>query len=137
MVIDHLGIAVASIPEAIQNWKQLFGYKQYTEIVTNLLQKVNVVFLSKENSIPVKLIEPIDETSPIYLFAKRGGGLHHICFKCNDLNKSIEDIKEGGGRVIVKPQPGEAFNNNLISFILAPGNLNIELIDTTEKAKIL
>lgn len=132
MVIDHLGIVVRSIKEGIIQWQRLFGYKQGSNVVTNTRQQVKVVFLSKPDSILVKLIEPTDEGSPIAAFARRGGGLHHLCFRCDDLGAQIPQLKEGGARLMVAPEPGEAFKNHNIAFLLA-ANLNIELIDTIEK----
>ena len=81
MIIDHLGIVVKSIEEGISYWEKVFGYKQMTEIVINTRQKVKVVFLTKENSLLIKLIEPTDETSPVYRIARKGGGLHHLAFQ--------------------------------------------------------
>lgn len=137
MVIDHLGVVVKSIDDGINQWKTLFGYKQMTDMVENSLQKVKVVFMNKENSLPVKLIEPTDESSPIYAFAMRGGGVHHICFKADNLNQAISDLNQHPSlvKVLVKPQPGEAFDNENIAFALAKNNLNIELIDTHKRAK--
>ena len=134
MIIDHIGIVVKSLDEGIENWKTLFGYDQMTEVVTNSRQKVKVVFLEKEGSMPVKLIEPSDNTSPIYVFARRGGGLNHLCFKCRDLDKSLAELAAKGAKVLVPPQPGEAFENKKISFVYANQGLNIELIDTEKRA---
>ena len=85
----------------------------------------------------VKLIEPVDETSAVYNFAMKGGGLHHLCFKCNDMNKEIQRLNEMGLRTLTQPQPGEAFGNENIAFIYAKHGLNIELIDTDLRAKRL
>ncbi len=137
MNIDHIGIAVKSIEKGIEHWERIFGYKQMTDIVVNTRQKVKVVFLSKENSLMVKLIEPSDETSPIYAFSQKGGGLHHLCFKCDNIDKEIEHFKDLGLRIITQPQPGEAFDNERIAFVFAQQGLNIELIDTDKKANIL
>ncbi|MCK7528659.1 MAG: VOC family protein [Ignavibacteriales bacterium] len=81
MVVDHLGIVVKSIEQGIEYWEKVFGYKQMTEIVINTRQKVKGGFLTKENSLLIKLIEPTDETSPIYKVAMKGGGLHHLGFQ--------------------------------------------------------
>ena len=134
MLIDHIGIAVRSIEDGIEQWVTFFGYSQATEVVLNTRQMVYVVFMEKENSLTIKLISPSDEKSPIYAFAKRGGGLHHICFKCDHLGNTIEDLKSHGSRLIAAPEPGEAFDNNLIAFMFAKNGLNVELIDTTHKA---
>jgi len=135
VTIDHIGIAVKSLEVGIQHWNKVFGYEQMTEIVTNTRQKVRVVFLTKNNSLTVKLIEPTDNTSPIYAFAQRGGGLHHLCFKCDDVEEKIIELKESGLRVLAEPQPGEAFDNEKIAFIYANHGLNIELIDTDKRAE--
>ena len=132
MVIDHLGIVVRSLEEGMQQWERLFGYKRSSIIVTNTRQKVKVVFLSKPNSVTIKLVEPSEPDSPVSGFARKGGGLHHLCFKCDDLKSAIPLLKEEGARLMVPPEPGEAFKNHDIAFFLA-GSLNIELIDTLEK----
>ena len=133
MVIDHIGIVVPSLEQGIHQWEQLFGYRKNSEIVSNSRQRVRVVFLSKQESITIKLIEPSEPESPVAVFARRGGGLHHLCFRCDDIKVQIPLLKEKGARFIVAPQPGEAFGNRDIAFFLAPNNLNVELIDTTEK----
>jgi methylmalonyl-CoA/ethylmalonyl-CoA epimerase len=133
MVIDHIGIVVASLEQAIQQWEELFGYRRNSEIVLNSRQKVRVVFLAKQESLTIKLVEPSDPDSPVATFARRGGGLHHLCFRCDDMKVQIPLLKGKGARFIVPPQPGEAFGNRDIAFFLAKNNLNVELIDTTHK----
>lgn len=137
MVIDHIGIVVKDITKGIDHWIKVFGYTQKTEVVVNSRQKVKVTFMKKGNSLTIKLIEPIDETSPIYSFARKGGGLHHLCFKCEDINSQLEDFSQKGLRVLTPPQPGEAFENENIAFIFARQGLSIELIDTDKKAAII
>lgn len=133
MVIDHIGIVVRSLEDGIQQWESLFGYRRNSDIVTNTRQKVRVVFLAKRDSLPVKLVEPADESSPIFAFARRGGGLHHLCFRCQDLQVQIPILEAQDAKFLVPPQPGEAFKNNDIAFFLTRNNLNVELIDTEEK----
>lgn len=133
MVIDHIGIVVGSLEQAIRQWEELFGYRKNSDIVVNTRQKVRVVFLAKEGSLTVKLVEPSDASSPIAAYARRGAaGIHHICFRCDNLELQVPILKNKGARLIVPPEPGEAFNNHRIAFFLA-GSLNVELIDTLEK----
>jgi len=133
MIIDHIGIVVRSLEEGIQQWEELFGYRKNSAIVVNTRQKVKVVFLAKKGSLPVKLVEPSEPASPAFLFARRGGGLHHLCFKCGNLKSEIPLLEQKGAKFIVPPEPGEAFNNKDIAFFLVNNCLNIELIDTDEK----
>ena len=134
MIIDHVGIAVRSLDPAIRQWETLFGYRRVTDPVVNTRQKVRVVFLHKEGSVGVKLIEPTDETSPIFALAERGGGLHHLCFKCGSLSEEMERMRALGLRIIAAPQPGEAFENEDIAFVYAGQGLNIELVATDKRA---
>ena len=133
MTIDHIGVVVRSLEEGINQWQELFGYKKNSDIVTNTRQKVRVVFLSKKGSLPVKLVEPTEQTSPVFVFARRGGGFHHLCFKCENMKTQIPILEGKGVRILVPPEPGEAFNNKDIAFFLVNNSLNVELIDTDEK----
>jgi methylmalonyl-CoA/ethylmalonyl-CoA epimerase len=108
-----------------------------TKIVENSLQKVKVAFLCKEDSVTIKLIEPLESNQSLCNFVNRGGGFHHLCFKCSDIDKKIDELTGKGLIKLVSPQPGEAFNNHNIAFLLAKYGLNIELIDTDEKAGML
>lgn len=137
MKIDHICFAVRDLNEGIAYWSDIFGYKQMTEIVENTRQKVKVTFMRKNDSITVKLIEPLNDNQSLLNFVHNGGGFHHICFKCSDLEKKIDELKGKGLKLLVPPQPGEAFNNNNIAFLLARFGISIELIDTDEKSGLL
>lgn len=137
MVIDHICFAVKELQPAADYWCRVFDYHQKTRIITNTRQKVKVVFISKPGSLTIKLIEPLETNRSLIEFVSRGGGFHHICFKCSDMGATISDLKTRGLIMLVPPQPGEAFNNHDIAFLLTRNGLNIELIDTDEKAGIL
>ena len=137
MKIDHICFAVRNLYDGITYWDQVFGYKQMTKIVENSLQKVKVTFLSKDDSLTIKLIEPLESNQSLVNFVNRGGGFHHLCFKCSDIDAKMDELTGEGLLTLVPPQPGEAFNNHNIAFLLAKYGLNIELIDTDEKAGML
>jgi len=137
MKIDHICFAVKNIQDGISYWDRVFGYKQMTKVVENSIQQVKVVFLCKVDSILIKLIEPVESNKSLLNFVNRGGGFHHLCFKCSDIGTKIDELKKEGLLTLVPPQPGEAFNNHNIAFLLAKYSLNIELIDTDEKAGML
>jgi methylmalonyl-CoA/ethylmalonyl-CoA epimerase len=134
MKLDHICFAVKNIEEGISYWERVFGYRQMTDIVINTLQKVKVVFLSKEESLLIKLIEPLLDNQSLINFVNRGGGFHHICFKVDEITETLKELNAKGLLTLVPPQPGEAFNNNDIAFLLAKYGINVEIIDTDEKA---
>jgi methylmalonyl-CoA/ethylmalonyl-CoA epimerase len=137
MIIDHVGIAVRSIEQAVEQWRTVFGYQPLTDVVTNHAQQVRVIFLHKVGSLQVKLIEPTDASSPVYALAQRGGGLHHLCFRCESLDAEVARLKAAGLRVLAEPQPGEAFEGEGIAFLYAGNGLNVELIDTDKRASMV
>jgi methylmalonyl-CoA/ethylmalonyl-CoA epimerase len=137
MVVDHICFAVRNLNDGIAYWENIFGYRQLTEIIENSRQKVKVVFLAKHYSVTIKLIEPFVNNQALLSFVKKGGGFHHLCFKCNNIDQEMKTLTEKGLLTLVPPQSGEAFNNHKIAFMLARYGINIEIIDTDEKAGIL
>jgi len=137
MQLDHVCIAVRSIDAAVARLAPLLCYTPRTERVTNTRQKVNVVCLSKQGSIDLKLIEPSSSDSPLWTSLRKGEGLHHLCFKADDTAKKLEELASLGLRVLSPPAPGEAFDDNLIAFGYAGCGLNIELIDTDDRRGVL
>jgi methylmalonyl-CoA/ethylmalonyl-CoA epimerase len=131
--MDHIAVAVRSVDAAADRLCGLLGYARTTEKVTNTRQRVNVLFLGKDGSLSIKLIEPSDDGSPLWDFVKKGGGLHHVCFRVPDVAESCAELSAAGARVIAPPQPGEAFDDQLIAFLYLGLGLNIEVIDTDRR----
>ena len=130
MTLDHVAVAVRSIEAAAAKLTALLGYARRTTVVTNTRQQVNVLFLSREGSIDLKLIEPSGEGSPLWETVRKGGGLHHLAFKVEDVEAAAASLAGRGVRILAPPQPGEAFDDHLIAFCYVGFGLNIELIDT-------
>jgi methylmalonyl-CoA/ethylmalonyl-CoA epimerase len=137
MVLDHIGIVVRSIAESLERWTSVFGYRQHTLVVTNTRQRVRVVFLAKPGSLSLKLLEPVDSTSTIYAVSRRGGGLHHLCFRCPSVDAEVTRLRAAGLRILEPPQPGEAFDNRQIAFVYAGDGVNLEVIDTDARSAVL
>jgi 4-hydroxyphenylpyruvate dioxygenase-like putative hemolysin len=109
MIIDHICFAVKYLHERILYWHDIFGYKQMTGIVTNTRQKVKVTFLSKKDSITIKLIEPLVSNVAQFNFVNNGGGFHHFCFKCADVDKELIKLNSKGLLTLIPPQNGRGF----------------------------
>ena len=81
--IEHLGIAVKSLDEAIPYYEQVLGFKCYAiEEVAD--QKVKTAFF-KVGQTKIELLEPTSEDSAVAKFIeKRGEGIHHLAFAVED-----------------------------------------------------
>lgn len=130
MHVDHIALAVRSVEAAAETLGSVFGYRPATAKVTNTRQRVNVMFLEKEGSIDLKLIEPADADSPLWAAIRKGGGLHHIAMRVPDTVQACADWAAAGVRVLAPPAPGEAFDDHLIAFCYVGLGLNVELVDT-------
>src|SRR5690606_38904006 len=94
MILDHVAIAVRNVEEAADKLCATLKYTRRTEKVTNTRQRVNVLFLCKEGSLDLKLIEPSDDDSPLWPFVRKGGGIHHLCFRVPDVDAACETMRE-------------------------------------------
>ena len=91
--IEHIGIAVKSIEEALPFYENVLGFHCYAvEDVKD--QKVKTAFL-KVGETKIELLEPTSEDSPISKFLeKRGQGIHHIAYAVqNGVASALEDCK--------------------------------------------
>jgi methylmalonyl-CoA/ethylmalonyl-CoA epimerase len=90
--IEHIGIAVKNINEAIKFYEEVFGLKCYAiEEVKD--QKVKTAFFMVGQT-KIELLESTSPNSPISKFIdKKGEGIHHISFAVNGLQKSLDEIK--------------------------------------------
>ena len=104
--IEHLGIAVKNLEEAIPYYESILGLKCYNiEEVTD--QKVKTAFFKVGNT-KIELLEPTSEESTIAKFIeKRGEGFHHIAFAVDNVANSIKEVEEKGIQLIDKtPRKG-------------------------------
>lgn len=105
--IEHLGIAVKSIEEAIPYYENILGVKCYAvEEVAD--QKVKTAFF-KVGETKIELLEPTSEESTIAKFIeKRGEGIHHLAFAVADgVANALAEVEEKGVRLIDKaPRKG-------------------------------
>lgn len=103
--IDHIGIAVKNLDEALKFYEEVLGIKCVgTEVVEE--QKVKTAFLPIGDT-EVELLEATDEDSPIAKFIEKREGIQHIAYRVDDIEKALEEVKERGIRLIdEKPRRG-------------------------------
>ncbi|KGN67106.1 hypothetical protein HR09_10645 [Porphyromonas gulae] len=97
--IEHLGIAVKNIEEALPYYENVLGLKCYSiEEVPD--QKVRTAFMMVGQT-KLELLEPTSDESPIAKFIeKRGEGIHHIAFCVEDANEALADAASKGIKLI-------------------------------------
>jgi methylmalonyl-CoA/ethylmalonyl-CoA epimerase len=95
--IDHLGIAVRDMAEAVAAWKALgFRVEAVHDVPT---EKVKAAFLPIGES-HLELLEPTDPSSVIAKFLEKRSGLHHVCVLVDDLEGALAELKAQGVQLI-------------------------------------
>jgi methylmalonyl-CoA/ethylmalonyl-CoA epimerase len=104
--IEHIGIAVTNLENAIVLYEKVFGLKCY-KIEEVADQKVRTAFLMIGDT-KIELLESTDPEGPIGKFIdKRGEGVHHIAFAVSNLEDHLKHAEEQGVRLIDhKPRKG-------------------------------
>ncbi len=99
MAMDHLGIAVRSLTEAVPRWERALGIRALpTEELPS--QKVRVAFL-EVGATPLELLEATTPDSPIGRFLVRWGeGIHHVAFRVPDVDAKLAELSREGIHVI-------------------------------------
>jgi methylmalonyl-CoA/ethylmalonyl-CoA epimerase len=104
--IEHIGIAVKNLDEAIFYYENVLGLKCYAiEEVKD--QKVKTAFF-KVGQTKIELLESTDLEGPVGKFIeKRGEGVHHIAFNVNNLQEKLNEVEQKGVQLIDKvPRKG-------------------------------
>jgi len=127
--LDHIGIAVRKLDEALQIYEKILGLKlEKTKIVED--QKVRLAFLSAGET-EIELLEPTAAESAVARFIeKRGEGIHHIAFKVTDIERFLEQLREKR-IVLVDEKPRVGAKGGKIAF-LHPKSLKNVLIELCE-----
>jgi len=127
--IDHIGIAVTDLDEAIRLYTLLFGAgPDAIEDVPD--QKVRTAFFRAGES-QVELLYPTAPDSPIAGFlAKRGPGIHHICLAVANLDRTLMELKQQGLRLIDET-PRTGAHGKRIAFV-HPKSLAGVLLELSE-----
>lgn len=114
--IDHLGIAVRSLDEAIPYYEKALGLRcEHREEVAS--QKVRTAFFSV-GEVHLELLEPTSPESPIAKFLEKNpsGGIHHIAFATTDINGQLKQAAGTGVRLL-NEVPFEGAAGKLVAFM--------------------
>ncbi|MCI4373769.1 MAG: methylmalonyl-CoA epimerase [Thermoplasmata archaeon] len=129
--LDHVGIAVPSLADALAQWRPLLGGPDPTpeEVPSN---RVRVVFLTVGGT-HIELLEPSGPDSPVARFlVSRGPGVHHIAFHVPSVERALQEVAGRGGELVDRTaRPGargrrvgfarpSAFGGVLVEFVEGP-----------------
>jgi methylmalonyl-CoA/ethylmalonyl-CoA epimerase len=133
--IDHVGIAVPDLDEAIAFYRDTFGVVSVHEEV-NEAQGVREAMLAVgEGDTRIQLLAPLDETSTIAKFLDRNGpGIQQLAYTVDDIESTSDALRSRGLRLLYdEPRPGTA--GSRVNFI-HPKDAGGVLVELVEPAKV-
>lgn len=130
--IEHIGIAVKNLEDAIQTYTELLGAECYkTEAVES--EGVKTAFFRVGES-KIELLEASNENSPIAKFIeKKGEGIHHIAFDVTNIKESMNELASKGFQLL-NEEPKNGADNKLVAFI-HPKSSNGVLVELCQEKK--
>ena len=113
--IEHLGIAVKSIENTNEIYKNLLGYAPYkTEEVKSEGVKTSFFMIGESK---IELLEATNPDSPIAKFIdKKGEGIHHIAFAVDNIESEVIRLKKEGF-IVLNETPKKGADNKLVAFL--------------------
>lgn len=132
-VLHHLGFVVSSISAVAEEFAASILAAWDGQIIYDPIQRVRVSFLNPGDARnPVyELVEPATDGSPVSAFLKKGGGLHHVCYEIDDLERALAATNAARFVVLATPAPAVAFDGRRIAWICskAKNRLLVELLE--------
>ncbi len=133
MKLDHIAIVVRDMDEAIATYSSKLGFtvSSRQQVAS---ENVEIAVLSVDNT-QIELLRPLESSSGVAKFlAKKGEGLHHLCFEVDDLDTLIQSLLSSGINLIdTKPRTGYKGNR---AVFLHPASAHGVLIEFYEKQEI-
>jgi methylmalonyl-CoA epimerase len=130
--LDHVGIAVHSLDDSLPVFESITGGKGHGRERVDP-QGVEVVFLGSGDG-RLELLAPTRDDSAVAKFlARRGPGMHHLCYRVADIAAELDRYRAAGARLIDQaPRPGAA--GHLVAFIhpKSTGGVLVELLQAAE-----
>jgi methylmalonyl-CoA/ethylmalonyl-CoA epimerase len=125
--VAHVGVAVPSIDAALAFYRDILGLEPGPSESADGATVVGV----RLGDVQIELLEPRDADGPVAKFlAKRGAGIHHLCFRVPDLDRALERCRAAGYRLIDDvPRPGA--DGRRVAFVHPKATAGI-LLELTE-----
>jgi methylmalonyl-CoA/ethylmalonyl-CoA epimerase len=128
--IDHIGIAVKDLAEAVKSYEALgFSVDATHDVPT---ERVRAAFLPAGES-HLELLEPTDPSSVIARFLEKRSGLHHVCVLVEDIDAALAELKAGGVPVLDET-PRVGAGGCRVAFVHPKGAAGV-LLELKEEAR--
>jgi methylmalonyl-CoA epimerase len=133
--IDHVGIAVADLGSAVEEYRRLLGVEPvHRERVED--QGVDEVLFAVGSSF-IQLLGSLGPQTPVgRSLEARGPGVHHVAYRVDDVSAALEHLRAEGARLIdERPRPGSRGTSIAFVHPRSMGGVLVELVQEAGPAR--
>jgi methylmalonyl-CoA/ethylmalonyl-CoA epimerase len=114
--IEHVGVAVKNLDEAIHVYRDILGFElEGVHVLSE--RKIKVAFISTGGETRIELLQPLDSESATARFLEtRGEGIHHFAVEVEDIEAVLADLKRKGV-TLVDDKPRLGAEGKKIAFV--------------------
>ena len=134
MRLHHVAYVTHSVSQKAEQLTALFGFRRTGPAVLDDVQGVRIQFMDMGNGELFELLEPYGSKSPVQRHLDKGGGLYHLCFEVDDLEGTLQRLRETGNVVVVRePVPAPAIDHRRVAFVVTSDHDLIEFLEAVPK----
>jgi len=128
--LHHVGTLVADIASARRAMVERFGYRPWTDVITDPVQTAEVQFLHLPGAAQwLELVTPAGPESKLSNALRKGVTLHHLCYEVEDLEGALERLRGQGMLIVGAPAPAVAFGGRRIAWLADKAAPLVELVE--------
>lgn len=130
MRLHHVAYTTDDLDRKAAQLSEMFGFKPTAAPVIDPIQQVRIQFLDMGDGSLLELLEPHGEKSPISGHLRKGGGLYHLCYEVDDLEGTLDRLRDSGDAFIVcEPVAAPAIDNRRVAFVVTSDRDLVEFLE--------
>ena len=134
MRLHHIAYVTRSVDEKATKLADLLGFRMAGPPTIDEVQGVRCQFMKMGDGGLLELLEPYGDKSPIQRHLQKGGGLYHLCFEVDDLDLTLQRLRDTGDAIVVcEPVPAPAIDNRRVAFVVTTDRDLIEFVEAVRK----
>ncbi len=136
LTLNHIGVAVAAIPESAEFYVGHLGYTVESPIIHDPRQTAFVQFFRLAGDTAyLELVAPDGPDSKLAAAVRKGGGLNHVCYAVADIEAAMTQLDSIEMTTLCPPVPAVAFPGRRIAW-LRGNHLAIELVEAGKAGQL-
>jgi methylmalonyl-CoA/ethylmalonyl-CoA epimerase len=131
--LHHVGIVVNDLDSYGAAYASYLGLAPDSAVFHDPIQKVHIQLWRDSHHNLLELIQPAASASPVSRAVQKGGGLNHLCYEVEDLERHIRESVATGAILTGEMAPAVAFAGRRVAFLYFPKLGLIEFLEAPEK----